>query len=175
MKKKKCITRNYMTGGLTVFLQRHICEMDLETSEKVMASFLYLSCSPLSSSLSFFSRDLFFLLTFLFFFFLRIRINLLVWVTLAVSGSATAETFRECRFRLLEAPTLQHNSSVFQNFALPWNEEERRLFGSYCTRNVSCCRIEHFTGLLKETKHSTCQSSHLWLSYQLAIFVSHDH
>lgn len=78
MKKKKHITRNYMIGGLAVFLQRHICEMDLETSEKVMASFLFLSCSPPSSSLSFLLHEVLFLLLFYFSVFCGFGSNLLV-------------------------------------------------------------------------------------------------
>lgn len=65
------ITSNYLIGGLTVFLQRHVCEMDLETSEKVMASFLFLSCSPTSS---------FFVLPFsVFFFWIWIKSTCLIY------------------------------------------------------------------------------------------------
>lgn len=52
-----------MVGSLGVFLQRQICEMDLETSEKIAASFLFLSCSLPSS---FFFHEVLFLLIFYF-------------------------------------------------------------------------------------------------------------
>lgn len=141
MEKKKHITRNYMIGSLTVFLQRHICEMDLETSAKVMASFPFLSCSPSLSSLSFLLHDVLFLLLFYFCVFWKFGSNLLVWFTLAIPGSATSKTFLVCCF-VFSKPGLCSIIPTFSKTALLLNEEERCLFGSCCTWNVSCCRIE---------------------------------
>lgn len=104
----KHITSNYLIEGLTVFLQRHVCEMDLETSEKVMASFLFLSCSPPSS---------FFVLPFSGFFLDldQIYSSDLHLPHLAVQAvkhsSCVVFVFRKAR-------TLWYNFDVFQNFAL---------------------------------------------------------